>query len=84
MRHSARNTLRGVFGALVVAGLGFGASEALATPAVAQAAAGVCLREEGAACNADCREAYGTNWRGRCTKDAWGFVNCECFELIFP
>jgi hypothetical protein len=84
MRHVARKTLRGAFGALVVAGLGFGGGQALASPAEAQGAAGTCLRDEAAACNANCRETLGNNYIGRCTKNAYGHVSCQCVQVIFP
>jgi hypothetical protein len=84
MRHMARKTLRGAFGALVVAGLGFGGGQALASPAEAQGAAAMCLRTEAGECTASCMEEFGPSWRGLCTKDVLGNVNCQCIEFIFP
>jgi hypothetical protein len=84
MRHVARKALRGAFGALVAAGLAFGGGQALASPAEAQGAAETCLKADAAACNANCRETYGTGYRGQCSMDQWGNVSCGCVPLIFP
>lgn len=83
MRHSARNALRGVFGGLVVVGLGFGASQALAAPVAAQAA-NSCSRTHASMCNADCRAQYGPGYGGRCYADGVGGYTCECFPFILP
>lgn len=83
MRNSARNTLRGVFGALVVAGLGFGAGQAFAAPSVT-ATAGTCLKADAAACNANCRETLGTGYVGVCYSNAYGHVSCGCRQLFVP
>jgi hypothetical protein len=83
MRHWTRNAVRGAFGALVVAGLGFGAGQALAAPVLPRSAT-TCLKADAAACNADCRETHGTSYAGRCTRDAFGNVTCECVQIIFP
>ena len=83
MRHVARKTLRGAFGALVVAGLGFGGGQALASPAEAQGAA-ACTREEAGTCNQQCAEVFGSGYRGRCTKTSLGTVSCQCVQIIFP
>ncbi|HST59621.1 MAG TPA: hypothetical protein VLK84_13045 [Longimicrobium sp.] len=84
MRHSARSAVRGVFGALVMAGLGFGAGQAFAAPSAAAETAGACLKDDAAACNANCRETYGLGWAGQCFRDAYGNVSCGCRQLIVP
>lgn len=84
MRHLARNAMQGVFGALVLAGLGFGAGQAFAAPSATASAAGTCLKEDAAACNANCRETYGTGWAGVCYMNAYGHVSCGCRQLIVP
>lgn len=84
MRRSARAGVRGVFGVLVVAGLGFGGAQAFAAPAAAAATAGTCLKEDAAACNANCRETYGNNYVGVCYADSWGNVSCGCRKLTLP
>jgi hypothetical protein len=83
MRKGIRRGMRGVLGALVVGAMGFGATQALAAPGQA-AAAGTCNRDEAGACNASCRETYGTGWVGQCYKNSWGHVSCGCVQLTFP
>ena len=84
MRNSTRNALRGIFGGVVVAGLGFGAGQAFASPEMARGVAGTCLREEFAECNAQCRETYGPGWIGVCYKNIFGQVSCGCRQFIVP
>jgi hypothetical protein len=84
MRNSTRNALRGVFGALVVAGLSFGTGQAFALPEMTRDVAGTCLKEEAAACNAYCRETMGLGWAGVCYKNQFGHVSCGCRQLIAP
>jgi hypothetical protein len=84
MRHSARSAFRGVFGALVVAGLGFGAGQAFAAPSLTAGAAGTCLKEDAAACNANCRETLGYGYAGVCYMNAYGHVSCGCRQLFVP
>lgn len=83
MRNSARSALRGVFGGLVLAGLGFGAGQAFAAPGALPGVAG-CLKDEAAACNANCRETLGVGWVGVCHKNQYGHVSCGCRQLIVP
>lgn len=84
MRNVARSAVQGVFGAMVLAGLGFGAGQAFAAPSATAAAAGACLREDAAACTANCRETYGPGYVGQCFRDAYGNVSCGCRKLTFP
>jgi len=83
MHNSTRNALRGVFGGLVMAGLGFGAGQAFASSEVAPVA-GTCLKADAAACNAYCRETRGSGWIGECYQDQFGYVSCGCRQVIFP
>ncbi len=83
MRSPGRKVVQGVLSTLVLATLGFGASQVLASPAET-AAAGGCTRSEAGECNAGCRETYGTGYAGSCSKDPWGGVSCDCFQLVFP
>jgi|GEM_PF-2809301 len=83
MRNVARKTLRGAFGALVVAGLGFGGGQALASPAEARGAP-YCTREEAIACNEQCAAVLGSGYRGRCTKTSLGTVSCQCVPIATP
>lgn len=78
-----RSLGRGVFAAALLGALGFGASQALASPGAAREAA-YCTREEAAECNFACQEALGTGWRGRCTKTAYGQVSCQCVQVFLP
>lgn len=73
---------RGIFAAALLGALGFGASQVLASPV--ERAAGGCTRSEAGECNAGCRETYGTGYAGACSKDSWGNVSCDCFQLVFP
>ena len=50
--------------------------------AEAQGAASCTMSEE-RACLANCRETYGFNYRGQCTKDVDGTVSCYCIQLGF-
>jgi len=83
MRNPARKLFRGALGTLVLATLGFGASQVLASPAET-AAAGGCTRSEAGECTAGCRETYGTGYAGSCGKDSWAGVSCDCFQIVFP
>lgn len=83
MRNPTRKAVQGVFGALMVGALGFGASQAFAAPG-AGAAAGSCLKEETWACNAYCRETFGMSYIGRCNKNTFGHVSCGCIQLPSP
>ncbi|HST57853.1 MAG TPA: hypothetical protein VLK84_04125 [Longimicrobium sp.] len=80
MRNSTRNVSRGIFGGLVVAGLGFGAGQAFASPELARGM-GICSRAEAAVCNGYCRETFGPGWAGVCNSDVTG-VDCGCTQLI--
>lgn len=84
MRRSNRKLLRGAFNALMLGAIGFGASEALASPAEAAPAAGYCTREEAAECTFACQQALGSSYRGRCTKTSIGTVSCQCVQVILP
>lgn len=81
MRNSIRNVSRGIFGGLVVAGLGFGAGQAFASPELALGTADMCSRTEAAVCNGYCRQTFGPGWGGVCNRDPEG-VNCGCVQLI--
>lgn len=84
MRNSARGALRGAFGGLVLAGLAFGTGQAFAAPGAVASVAGACLKEDAAACNANCRETRGAGWVGVCFRDNYGNVSCGCRQLIVP
>lgn len=79
MRRSTRKAFQGVLGALVVGALGFGASQALAAPAAA-ASADYCTRQDQSVCLDYCYDTYGEGYRARCTKDQFGFIECECYR----
>lgn len=83
MIHPKRVLGRGILGGLVVAALGFGVTQALASPG-AQRDAAYCTREDAAACSAECQEALGAGWRGRCTTNSLGQKSCECIQIILP
>lgn len=83
MRKTIRRGVQGVLGALVVGAMGFGATQALASPG-STAAAGTCNRDEAGECTANCRETHGTGWVGQCYKNSWGHVSCGCVQLIRP
>jgi hypothetical protein len=81
MRNVIRNASRGIFGGLVVAGLGFGARQAFASPELMRGVADMCSRTEAGECNGYCRETFGPGWAGVCNRDPSG-VNCGCTQLI--
>lgn len=66
---------RGILGALVVGALGFGATQALASPTQAGWPYGWCTEEEQTMCDNFCAPSGG---RGRCTN--FGVWHCECFD----
>jgi hypothetical protein len=72
---------RGIFAAALLGALGFGATQAVASPTTPAAARAICSRDEGAACNGACVDEYGWGYRGRCSKDYFGFITCECFSI---
>jgi len=76
MNHSIRRLYQGTFGAVVIAALGFGALQALATPALA--ATERCTWEMNQNCIYACQsEGYGT---GKCVIDRnTGVAVCECY-----
>lgn len=83
MQATNHKLVRSAFGALVLGALGFGASQALASPA-SPAAAAYCTREEAAECSLACMEAAGPDYRGRCTKTSFGTISCQCVQIVFP
>lgn len=82
MRNLDWKRVRRVFNALMIASIGFGAHEALASPAAP--AAGYCTRVETAECNYTCQETLGFTYRGSCTKTSFGTVSCQCFSIVDP
>lgn len=70
---------RSVFGALIAVALGFGAGQATAAPATAEGA--YCTRQDQSFCISYCYDTYGDGYRARCTRDAFGFVDCECYTV---
>jgi hypothetical protein len=74
---------RGVFGALMIGALGFGATQVMAAPAAAESGA-YCTREDAAQCTLDCQAALGSGWRGRCTVNSLGQKSCQCIQFTFP
>lgn len=74
---------RGLFGGLVVAALGFGATQALASPA-APAAAGTCSKGDAWACIYGCKEEFGSDYAGQCSVDSFGHVTCHCYQMVAP
>ena len=85
MQNVARSAVQGVFGVMVLAGLAFGGGQAFAAPSAMPAtAAGTCLKEDAAACNAHCRETYGLGWVGQCYSNSYGHVSCGCRQLMAP
>lgn len=79
MRSSTARVFQGAFGALVVGALGFGATQALASPATTEAAS--CTRQDQAVCLDYCFETYGPGYRARCYKEWTGHVDCECYPF---
>lgn len=77
MQHSIRKVSRGILGALVVGALGFGATQALASPAAA--AREMCTKDERMTCHNYCNSLYGSGWLGECTSTEWG-VDCQCYR----
>lgn len=77
MRSSIGRTYRGLFTALTLGALGFGAAQALASPEPAVAAER-CTWEMNQYCIENCQaEGYGT---GKCVVDRnTGVTVCECF-----
>ena len=82
MRRPTRRVSQGVFNALMLGALGFGATQALASPAAPAAA--YCTREEAGECNVACQEALGPSYRGKCTKTSIGTVSCQCVQILLP
>lgn len=80
MGSTTRKLFQGTFGVLVAGALGLGATQSLASPP-APAARAMCSRDEGAACNGACVDEHGWGYRGRCSKDYFGFITCECFSI---
>jgi hypothetical protein len=78
--HPTRALGRGLFGGLVVAALGFGATKALASPAPS-AVANTCSKGDAWACIYGCKEQYGSNYAGQCSTDIWGQVTCHCYQM---
>lgn len=70
---------RGVFAAALLGALGFGATQALASPAAATAA-DYCTRQDQSVCWNYCYDTYGEESRARCFKDDFGFIVCECYQ----
>lgn len=73
---------RGVFAAALLGALGFGATQALASPATA-AARTTCSREQFDQCRAECWAQYGRFAQTTCSSGPWG-VTCSCGPAIFP
>lgn len=83
MRSLTARVFQGAFGALVVGALGFGATQAAATPGAARDAT-YCTREDVAECGAACQEALGPGWWGRCTTYSLGQKSCQCIQIFPP
>ncbi len=66
---------RGIFGALVVGALGFGTTQALASP-VKAAAGGECFYYQEQMCQDYC--AYNFGAQGRCSR-LGGSYDCQCY-----
>lgn len=79
MRSPGRKVIQGVFNALALGALGFGATQALASPAAAKAA-DYCTRQDQSVCWNYCYDNYGEEYRARCYKYN-GFIDCECYTL---
>ena len=75
MYRSNLRLVRGIFGALVVGTLGFGASQALASPAPA-ATLPFCTASQRQACVDNCRDEGKSN--ARCTTQGSQII-CECY-----
>lgn len=83
MRRPTRKVFRGAFNALMLGALGFGATQALASPAAPAAVVG-CSKLEASECLWGCKEQFGSNYGGVCNKNVWGHVTCQCVELVPP
>jgi hypothetical protein len=83
MIHPTRVLGRGIFAAALLGALGFGTSQALASPVETAMVAG-CSRYEAAECNGMCREAFGPDYAGVCNPDGAGGINCGCVQLVIP
>jgi hypothetical protein len=76
MQGSIRKLSRGVFGALTVAALGFGASQAFAEARVPAAVPGCNVME----CFAACTERYGEGTQASCVRNVTnGQYECQCY-----
>ena len=71
---------RGLFAAVLLGALGFGTTQALASPAAAKAAH-YCTRQDQSVCLNYCYDTYGEGYRARCYKDYFGFIDCECYQF---
>ena len=67
---------RGIFGALVVGALGFGATQALASPA--QPAFDGCTEQQEQACVDSCKRSWGPLATGSCVPFGEEYYLCEC------
>lgn len=83
MIHPIRVLGRGLFGGLVVSALGFGATQALASPTVS-ASSNSCSKGDAWACIYGCKEEFGSDYAGRCSTDIWGHVTCDCYQMVAP
>jgi hypothetical protein len=68
--------VRGIFGALVVGALGFGATQALASPT--QAEVDGCTEEQAQKCDNLCKSSWGPRAVGDCLGYRGEMHLCEC------
>jgi hypothetical protein len=76
MNRSFIQLRRALFGASCAIVFGFGAAQALASPA--PAAFYGCTEKEEQACNDTCRKLWGPSAVGDCLGYGGGFYQCEC------
>ncbi len=66
-----------VYGALVLGALGFGVTQAVASPRSAEASS-VCTREQAAECRGTCAQLYGPFARFTCVNNGVYGMSCAC------
>lgn len=80
MRIPGRKVSQRVLSTLMLGALGFGVTQALPSPAAATVA-DYCTRQDQSVCWNYCYDTFGEDYRARCYKDSFGFIDCECYQV---
>lgn len=83
MRIRRWKAARGAVNVLMLGVLGFGAAQALASPAEAAARA-TCTRQQSDQCRAECWALYGRFAQSSCVDNGPFGVSCSCAPGTFP